>query len=99
MINDYKNQLEDLIKNLAKNFNYEICNFNLLTNHSPLTIQIILKSIDERDISLDDCSKFNEPALSAIDSSNLIKCSYVMEYYLIMSQKEGEKLLLPEKLL
>ena len=89
MINDYKIKLENLIKEIAKKFKYEIYSVNLLTNHTPLTIQIILKNLDGKDITLDDCSRFNEPVLTAIDSSNLLNCRYVLE---ISSQGVSDEL-------
>ena len=79
MIKFNKNHLENLIKKIAKNFKYEIYSINLLTNHNPLTIQIILKNHNGNDITLDDCLSLNEPISSAIDSSNFINCRYVLE--------------------
>ena len=89
MIKDNKSNLENLIKEIAKSFKYEIHSINLLTNHNPLTIQIILKCLDGKDITLDDCLRFNEPVLSAIDSSNLLNCRYVLE---ISSQGVSDEL-------
>ena len=89
MIKDNKSKLEILIKEIAENFGYEIQSINLLTNHNPLTIQIILKNLNGNDISLDDCLRFNEPVLSAIDSSDLINCRYVLE---ISSQGVSDEL-------
>ena len=89
MIKDNKSKLENLIKEIAKSFKYEIHSINLLTNHNPLTIQIVLKNQDGNDISLDDCLSFNEPVLSAIDSSNLLNCRYVLE---ISSQGVSDEL-------
>ena len=89
MIKDFKSDLDNLIKEIAKGFKYEIYSTNLLTNHNPLTIQIILKNLDGNDITLDDCLRFNEPVLSAIDSSNLLNCKYVLE---ISSQGVSDEL-------
>ena len=89
MLKDIKSKLENLIIEIAKSFKYEIHSINLLTNHNPLTIQIILKNIDGKDITLDDCSRFNEPVLTAIDSSNLLNCRYVLE---ISSQGVSDEL-------
>ena len=89
LIKDNKSNLENLIKEIAKSFRYEIHDINLLTNHNPMTIQIILKNLDGKDITLDDCSRFNEPVLSAIDSSNLLNCRYVLE---ISSQGVSDEL-------
>ena len=89
MIKDNKSKLEILIKEIAKNFRYEIHSINLLTNHNPLTIQIVIENQDGNDITLDDCLRFNEPVLSAIDSSNLLNCRYVLE---ISSQGVSDEL-------
>ena len=89
MIKDNKSKLEILIKEIAKNFRYKIHSINLLTNHNPLTIQIVIKNQDGNDITLDDCLNFNAPVLSAIDSSNLLNCKYVLE---ISSQGVSDEL-------
>ena len=89
MIKDNKSNLENLIKEIAKNFRYEICSINLLENHKPFTIQIFLKSSDGSDITLEDCLSLNEPVLTAIDSSNLLNCRYVLE---ISSQGVSDEL-------
>ena len=89
MIKDNKSKLENIIKEIAKSFKYEIHSIKLLTNHNPLTIQILLRNQDGSDITLDDCSRFNEPVLSAIDSSNLLNCRYVLE---ISSQGVSDEL-------
>ena len=89
MIKNNKSNLENLIKEIVRSFKYEIHNINFLTNHNPLTIQIFLKSLDGNDITLDDCSSLNEPILSAIDSSHLLNCRYVLE---ISSQGVSDEL-------
>ena len=89
MIINIKNDLETLIKDIAKGFNYEIKSISLLTNNSPLTIQIILNNLNGKDITLEDCSRFNGPVLSAIETSNLLNCRYVLE---ISSQGVSDEL-------
>jgi len=89
LIKDYKSNLETLIKELARAYKLEINSINLLTNHNPLKIQIILKNRDGNDITLDDCLSFNEPVSSAIDSSDLLNCRYVLE---ISSQGVSDEL-------
>ena len=89
LINECKKKLENLINKLGKSFNYEVCSLNLLTNNNPVTIQIVIKKLDGSDITLDDCLGFNEPALSAIDESNLLNCRYVLE---ISSQGVSDEL-------
>ena len=89
MIKDNKSDLECLIKEIAKSFKYEIYSVSLLANQNPLTIQIILKNVDGNNITLEDCLRFNDPVLSAIDSSNLLNCRYVLE---ISSQGVSDEL-------
>ena len=79
MDKECKNNLELLLQGVAKEFNLEIYSLNLLTNQSPILIKIIIKNLDGKDISLDDCLRFNDPASNVIENSNLLKCSYVLE--------------------
>ena len=71
--------LELIIRKLAKEFKFELYDLNLFTNHKPMTIQLTITKADGTDISLDDCSNFNEPVENAIESSKLVNCSYVLE--------------------
>ena len=41
------------------------------------------------DITLEDCSRFNTPALNEIENSNLLNCAYVLE---ISSQGVSDEL-------
>ena len=79
MDQDCKNNLEILLQEAAKEFNLKINNLNLLTNQSPIIIKIIIRKTNEDNITLDDCSRFNSPAFTVIENSNLLKCSYVLE--------------------
>ena len=74
-----RHHLELIIRKLAKEFKFELYDLNLFTNHKPMTIQVTIKIADGTDISLDDCSNFNEPVENAIESSKLVNCSYVLE--------------------
>ena len=79
MESETRKQLELIIRKLAKEFKFELYDLNLFTNHKPMTIQVTIKKADGTDISLDDCSNFNEPVENAIESSKLVNCSYVLE--------------------
>ena len=79
MESETRKQLELIIRKLAKEFKFELYDLNLLTNNQPMTIKVTIKKTDGTDISLDDCSKFNEPVENAIESSKLVNCSYVLE--------------------
>ena len=74
-----RHHLELIIRKLAKEFKFELYDLNLFTNHKPMTIKVTIKKADGTDISLDDCSNFNEPVENAIESSKLVNCSYVLE--------------------
>ena len=89
MDKECKNKLETLLKELAKDFNYEIYSLNLFTNHNPITIEIAINKINGDDITIDDCSKFNDPVSNVIENSKLLNCSYVLE---ISSQGVSDEL-------
>ena len=85
----YLNNLESLLQGVAKEFNLKIYSLNLLTNQNPIIVKIVICKINDDDITLDDCSRFNNPANTVIENSNLLKCSYVLE---ISSQGVSDEL-------
>ena len=89
MDNECTKNLENLLQGVAKDFNLTICSINLVTNKNPIIIKIFIKKTNDDDITLDDCLKFNTPASSLIENSNLLKCSYVLE---ISSQGVSDEL-------
>ena len=89
MNKEYKDNLEILLQEVANNFNFEIYSLNLLTNQSPIIIKVTIRNFNGEDITLDDCSRFNNPASSVIENSNFLKCSYVLE---ISSQGVSDEL-------
>ena len=89
MNKEKKSILEKLLKKVASEWNFEICNLNLKTNHNPIIIEITIKKTNGDDISLDDCALFNTPASEVIENSNLLNCSYVLE---ISSQGVSDEL-------
>ena len=72
-------KLESLVKELAEEFNFEIGSLSMLTNKNPAILKITLKRIDEKDITIEDCSLFTESVESLIESSSLINYRYVLE--------------------
>ena len=82
-------KLENLLKKVANEFDFEICSLNIQTNQNPIIIEIIIKKTNGDDISLDDCALFNTPAFEKIENSNLLNCSYVLE---ISSQGVSDEL-------
>ena len=89
MNKENKSKLEKLLENVAYKQDLEIYSLNLLTNQNPLILQIIIKKNNQDDVTLDDCSRFNNPASTVIENSNLLKCSYVLE---ISSQGVSDEL-------
>ena len=86
----FQNNLKILLETVANEFNLEIHKISLLTNKKPITVKItIIKKTGQGVITLDDCAKLNEPASIAIDNSNLLNCSYVLE---ISSQGVSDEL-------
>ena len=73
----------------ARELDLKIYSLNLLTNQNPIIVKIIICKNNDDDITLDDCSRFNIPAATIIDNSNLLKCSYVLE---ISSQGVSDEL-------
>jgi len=84
-----KSKLETLLKKVANTLNFELCSLNIKTNQNPIIIEIFIKKTNGDDISLDDCGLFNTPASEAIENSNLLNCSYVLE---ISSQGVSDEL-------
>ncbi len=89
MNKENKIKLEILLRKIASEWDFEICNLNLETNHNPIKIVITIKKSDGNDITLDDCAQFNTPASEEIEKSNLLNCSYVLE---ISSQGVSDEL-------
>ena len=89
MDKEFKKKLEILLQGVAKELNLKINSLNLLTNQNPIIIKIIIGKTNREDITLDDCSRFNDPASAVIEKSNLLKCSYVLE---ISSQGVSDEL-------
>jgi len=84
-----KIKLEEILSKLGNEHDYEIYSLNILTNHNPTVIEVILKKTDEEDISLDDCALFSNLASKEIEKSNFLNCSYVLE---ISSQGVSDEL-------
>ena len=89
MDKDNKSKLENVLKKVATLWNLEICRLDIKSNKNPIVIEIIIKKTNGDDISIDDCALFNAPASEAIENSNLLNCSYVLE---ISSQGVSDEL-------
>ena len=89
MNKENKIRLEDLLKKVANEWNFEICNLNIQTSQNPIVIEIFIKKTNGDDISLDDCAQFNKPVSEEIENLNFLNCSYVLE---ISSQGVSDEL-------
>ena len=89
MDKECKRNLEILLQEVAKEFNLKIQSLDILTNRNPIIVKIIICKTNNEDITLEDCSRFNNPASEVIENSNLLKCSYVLE---ISSQGVSDEL-------
>ena len=89
MDKECKNNLKSLLQIVAKEFNLKIYSLDILTNQNPFILKIIICKTNNHDITLDDCSRFNIPAATVIENSNLLNCSYVLE---ISSQGVSDEL-------
>ena len=78
-----------LLREVAKDFNFDIYSLNLFTNKTPIIIQITIQKINGEDVTIDDCAEFNQPVSDIIENSNLLNCSYVLE---ISSQGVSDEL-------
>ena len=89
MNKEKKIKLENLLKNIANLWDFELCSLNIKTNQNPIILKITIKKTNGDDISLDDCALFNTPVSEEIEKSNLLNCSYVLE---ISSQGVSDEL-------
>ena len=71
MDKETKNNLRILLQEAAEEFDLEVYSLDFLTNQNPFIIKIIIKKTNEEDITLNDCSKFNNPASAVLENSNL----------------------------
>ena len=79
MNKEVKEKLYSLVEKLAEEFNFKVDSLSMLTNENPAILKIILKRIDQKDITIEDCSNFTVPVENLIESSKLINNRYVLE--------------------
>ena len=89
MNKENKSKLESLLEKVANERDLEIYCLNIQTNQNPIVIEITINKTNGDEITLDDCALFNAPASDAIEKSNLLNCSYVLE---ICSQGVSDEL-------
>ena len=86
---DIKKKIEIILKKVASDYGFEICSFNFKTNQNPITLKFSIRNTNGDDISVEDCSRLNNPVFKKIENSNLLNCSYVLE---ISSQGVSDEL-------
>ena len=89
MNKENKSKIEILLKKVANEWDFDICSLNIRTNKNPIIVEIFIKKTNGDDISLDDCALLNNPVTDALEKSNLLNCSYVLE---ISSQGVSDEL-------
>tara|TARA_Y100001968_G_scaffold168471_1_gene154281 strand:- start:248 stop:715 length:468 start_codon:yes stop_codon:yes gene_type:complete len=72
-------QLENLATEIAALNSYELCLLQLLTHRQPMTMQVQIRHMGGRDVSLEDCSIFSYAMSQALDSSKMLTENYVLE--------------------
>ena len=82
--------LEILASKTAATYGLDIYRVQFLTHLSPMTIQVQIRHIGEKEVSLEDCSSFSKPMGEAIENSQLLNEPYVLE---ISSTGLSEKLI------
>ena len=89
MDKEKKNKIEILLQKVVKKYFFEICSLYIQTNNNPILLKITIKKTNGDSVSIDDCSRLNTPVFDAIENSNLLNCSYVLE---ISSQGVSDEL-------
>ena len=88
MSNQTITELQKIAANAARNNGFDVINLEMLTNSSPLSIQINIRHKDhQKDVTLDDCSFLSQPINEAIQNSSIIKQPFTLE---ISSEGIGE---------
>ena len=72
-------QLENLATEIAALNSYELSLLQLLRHRQPMTVQVQIRHMGGRDVSLEDCSIFSHAMSQALDSSQMLTENYVLE--------------------
>lgn len=72
-------RLEQLARQVADPGGLDLLEVQLLTHRIPLTVQVLVRRADGRDVTLEDCAALSGPLGEAIESSGLLESSYVLE--------------------
>ncbi len=89
MLQPIVTDLKELAANTAELYGFDLCGLQLLTHQIPMTMQLQIRHLDGRDVSLEDCASFSSHIGEALDTSELINDAYVLE---VSSPGIGEQL-------
>lgn len=69
----------DLASPIASSMGLEVVDAVFQTNQSPPVMRVDVRNPNQEDTSLDDCAKLSEALTEALDESDIIPDSYVLE--------------------
>ena len=72
-------QVIELASPIASSMGLEVVDAVFQTNQSPPVMRVDVRNPEQEDTSLDDCTKLSEALTEALDESDLIPDSYVLE--------------------
>ncbi len=65
-------ELETLVLGAGASTGLSIQGLQVLTHRIPMTVQVLVRWADGRDVSLDDCAAFSGPLGDSLESANLL---------------------------
>ncbi|MFZ0406523.1 MAG: ribosome assembly cofactor RimP [Cyanobium sp.] len=71
--------LQQLASGVASDSGLTVLAIRLLSHRIPLTVQVLVQRADGLDVSLDECARFSAPLGEALEASELLGLSYVLE--------------------
>ena len=71
--------LETLAAKVAASKGFSLCDIQLLTHMSPMTLEVQIRHSSGADVSLDDCAGFSGVLGDALEASTLLTDAYVLE--------------------
>ena len=71
--------LETLATDVAASKGFALCDIQLLTHMSPMTLEVQIRHSSGADVSLDDCAGFSGVLGDALEASTLLTDAYVLE--------------------
>ena len=71
--------LEKIASNTAAENGFDLCGVQVFTHFKPMTMQVQIRHKGGGDVSLEECASFSAPMSEAIETSELLDESYVLE--------------------